>query len=274
MNIFYNKARKSAAIYSILFFLLISFSVTLSQTQIPKSKKKSIHVSLGVPTDSDPNDDYLIFRNQYALSYNCYRNTANWVSWELNKKWFGKYARYNGRFISDSTLPADCYHVTHSDYTNSGYDRGHMVRSEERTNSANNNKSTFLLSNILPQRPDLNQGVWLNLEYYCQKLCKEQNKELFIIAGGVFHNDNRIDEIVAIPDSCFKIIVVLDKGQTIKNINVNTTIIAVVMPNIQGIRNDKWDKYKTTIRRIENSTGYNFLSNLKQELQDKLELRE
>ena len=257
----------------IICLLLFISSASFSQTNVSQANKKNIHVSLGIPLDADSTDDFLIFRPQYVLSYNCIRNVPNWVSWELNKKWYGAKSRYNGKFITDKSLPFDFYRVTHSDYTNSGFDRGHMVRSEERTNTVNNNKATFLLTNILPQRPDLNQGVWLNLEYYCEDLCKKQDKELFIIAGGIFHTNNRIDELVAIPDSCFKIIVVLNKGDKLKNITIDTPTIAVVMPNIQGVRNDEWEKYKTTIRKIENSTGYNFLSNLKQEFQDYLELR-
>jgi endonuclease G len=271
MNTHLKKTSYAYSFYCVLFLLLFTFSSSFAQSSVSKKNKKNVNVTLGIPTDSDSTDDYLIFRPQYVISYNYKRNVANWVSWELNKNWYGNFDRYKGKFITDKSLPADFYHVTHGDYTNSGYDRGHMVRSEERTNSAANNKSTFLLTNILPQRPDLNQGVWLNLEYYCEDLCKKQDKELFLIAGGIFHHDNRIDDLVAIPDSCFKIIVVLDKGQKLKDINENTTVIAVVMPNIQGVRNDKWEKYKSTIRRIENSTGYNFLSNLSQHIQDKLE---
>lgn len=258
-------------LFIVLFILVFPFN-TFSQQNIAAAEK-SIHVALGIPVDSDSTDDYIIVRPQYVLSYNCIRNVPNWVSWELNNKWYGKKNRYNGRFLTDTSLPSDFYRVNHSDYTNSGYDRGHLVRSEERTNTVKNNKATFLLTNILPQRADLNQGVWLNLEYYCEKLCKEENKELFIIAGGIFHNNNRIDDLIAIPDSCFKIIVILDKGQNVKDITMDTPIIAVVIPNIQGVRNEPWEKYKTTIRRIEYSTGYNFLSNLNQEFQDSLEMR-
>lgn len=142
----------------------------------------SIHLSLGVPFDSDTTDDYLIVRSQYVLSYNKDLNIPNWVSWELHSDWFGDVDRYTGNFITDTTLPIAFYRVTHSDYTNSGYDRGHLVRSEERTKTIEDNKSTFILTNIIPQTPDLNRGVWLNLEYYCEDLCKKYNKLLYVIA--------------------------------------------------------------------------------------------
>jgi endonuclease G len=148
-----------------------------------------------------------------------------------------------------------------------------MVRSEERTRTVDDNKATFLLTNILPQHPDLNRGIWLKLENYCEDLCKKEKKELFVIAGGVFHTENRVKNAVAIPDSCFKIIVVLNNGESIESITDSTAVIAVMMPNIAGVRNEKWQKYVTTIRRIENSSGYDFLSNLSGELQDIIENR-
>lgn len=256
----------------ILIFLILqitSFSQNLPQSHV----NSSIHVALGVPKDADESDDNIINRAQYVLSYNYSRNVPNWVSWELNKKWYGKAIRYKGRFITDKTLPSDFYRVNHSDYTGSGYDRGHMVRSEERSKNAKDNKSTFYLTNIIPQKEDLNRGVWLDFEMFCEKLCKEENKELFVIAGGIFHTDNSIDELVSIPDSCFKIVVILESNQTIIDINENTPVIAVVMPNINGIRKNKWETYITTVKQIENSTGYDFLSKIKQNIQAVLEIK-
>ena len=66
---------------------------------------------------------------------------------------------------------------------------------------------------------------------------------------------------------------VLDHEQNISSVSKNTILIAVMMPNEQGVRKDKWQEYTTTVRRIEKSTGYNFFSNLSQELQDILETK-
>jgi len=233
----------------------------------------SVHTTLGVPFDSDTTDDYIIIRPQYVLSYNSKFNVANWVSWELNSDWYGDVPRYTGNFITDTSLPIHMYRVKHADYTNSGYDRGHMVRSEERTKTIEDNKSTFILTNILPQTPDLNQGVWLDLEYYCEDLCKKQNKELFVMAGGIYKTDSTLkgEGKVRVPDSCFKIIVVLERGQTLSDVNETTPVIAVVMPNIAGVRKDPWDKYKTTVRQIESSTGYDFLNKIPVRIQNIIE---
>ena len=56
---------------------------------------------MGVPTDDTPDDEYLMRKPQYALSYNGKRNGANWVSWELNESWFGSAPRLKGKFLED-----------------------------------------------------------------------------------------------------------------------------------------------------------------------------
>lgn len=234
---------------------------------------KSVHTSLGVPFDKDTTDDYLIIRPQYVVSYSNRLGQPNWVASELNSAWYGDVERYEGNFITDNSLPASFLKIKDGDYTNSGYDRGHLVRSEERTATVDDNKSTFLMSNIIPQTPDLNRGVWLKLEYECERLCKEENKELFVVAGGIFHSNKTLNDAgkVVIPDSCFKIIVVLDKGQTLANVTSSTKVIAVVMPNIAGVRNDAYSKYLTTVDKIEASTGYDFLNEISDSIEESIE---
>ena len=258
----------------LLLFLLFITGFVFSQEDIFTEPSESVwkkHVELGIPKDGDSSDDYLIKRAQYVLSYNKNLNAANWVSWNLSEDWFGKVKRYSKQFITDTSLPEDFETVKHKDYTKTGYDRGHMVRSEERTDSKINNKATFILSNVLPQRADLNRGVWLRLERYCQKLCQKSQKELYVISGGVFYSDKYIKNKIAVPDSCFKIIVILEKGEGLSNITASTEIIAVMIPNKKGVRKHKWERYTTSVDAIESSTGYNFLSDIPDSVEDKIE---
>ncbi|MBI3260242.1 MAG: DNA/RNA non-specific endonuclease [Ignavibacteriae bacterium] len=246
-------------------------SSSLEEITIPA--ERSIHLELNTPNDNDSSDDYIISRSQYILSYNKNLNVCNWVSYELNSDWYGDAKRYSGSFISDTVLPLSFYHVKHSDYTNSGYDRGHLVSSEQRTDNDIDNKSTFILTNIIPQTPDLNRGVWYDMEDWCLKMCKDSLKELFICAGGIYRSGKRINQLIAIPDSCFKIVVVLEPGQKLANINNNTRIEAVIMPNTNGIRKDKWQQYKCTVNDIEKATGYNFLNYVRNDVQTVIENR-
>ncbi len=241
----------------------------------------SIHLALGIPTDDTPEDDHLLRKPQYALSYNSVRNGPNWVSWELNAGWFGAVPRHKGKFLEDRELPRDFYRTGHDDYTGSGYDRGHMVRSEERTRTPEDNKSTFLMTNILPQYHDLNAGPWLRLEEFCEKLSKRENKELFVMAGGVFPKSKRSTKVigkvigkdVAVPDKFFKIVIILESGQGAADVQASTPVIAVIMPNETGIQDNGWEGYRVTIDEIEKRTGYEFLSAVPEAIQRVIEAR-
>jgi endonuclease G len=223
----------------------------------------SIHLAMGAPVDADPSDDYLIVRPQYALSYNKNRNDPNWVSWNLDEGWMGKTPRRKGRFITDDSLPPGFYRVEDRDYSGSGYDRGHMTRSEDRSRSPEDMAATFILTNVIPQKHELNAGPWLRLEDYSENLAKKENKELFIVAGGIFgKNPPTIGKGVAVPDSCFKIVVILERGQSAKDVSESTRVIAVIMPNVGGILDNPWGPYRVSVDEVEKKSGYRFLTAL------------
>ena len=93
----------------------------------PGRDASSVHLALGLPEHASPEDEYLLVKPQYALSYNRHRNGANWVSWNLDASYFGRTPRHKGKFLVDASLPPGFYRVEDRDYAGSGYDRGHMV---------------------------------------------------------------------------------------------------------------------------------------------------
>jgi endonuclease G len=249
-----------------LFIFLVMFPILLL------GQIKNVNIELGIPIDTNPKDDYLIYRTQYVLSFNPNLHVANWVSWNLNKNWYGGEDRSSG-FKSDPKLPKNIYQATNNDYKGTVYDKGHTVASEERTATEEDNLATFYYTNAMPQYLSLNRGVWKSLEAYCKKLCENNNKELYVIAGGIYHKGHKnIGKDVAVPDSCFKIIVVLNYGEKLTDVNNETTVIAVVMPNDKSVKGKKWFNYITTVRRIEWSTGYNFLTNIPKNIQNSIEI--
>src|SRR5207237_70265 len=108
----------------------------------------SVHTSMGLPdratADAANKEHYLSVKHQYALSYNGARRVPNWVSWELNTSWLGSVARQND-FRPDDTLPAAIPQAQLADYLNSGWDRGHMCPSDDRTLTLLDNQNTFYL---------------------------------------------------------------------------------------------------------------------------------
>jgi endonuclease G len=218
---------------------------------------------------------FIIDRSQYVISYCGDLNSARWASWSVDKNCYGKAKRFRGNFITDTTLPENYTIIKHSDYTNTGFDRGHLVKSEDRTQTPEDNKTTFFLTNAIPKTPALNRGVWAKLENYCKNLCKKNNKTIFVIAGGLYsENSQKLNEKIAIPDSCWKVILILDSGQTVADIDTNTQTIAVMMPNNFTIdKTKKWYDFLTTVRAIEQSTGFNFYRYVEEEIQAIIENR-
>lgn len=240
-----------------------------------KTAPSELHLALGNPskaTNSPSNsDNYLMIKPQYVLSYNKSKGTANWVSWQLNQSWLGKVDRQND-FRPDMTLPKDWDKVVPTDYTNSGFDRGHIAPSGDRTRNIEDNSSTFLMVNMMPQEPDVNRGLWSDLESYCRSLVTREGKELYIIAGPEGSIKTIGKNRVVVPQFNWKIIVILDQpGSGVRGVKTNTRAIAVKVPNSPSVKGTNWRQYRVSIDRIEQETGYDFLSLVPKSIQDEIE---
>ena len=233
------------------------------------------HIEFGAPTPGGTNNDFTMSKRVNYISYNCAKGEPNWVSWNLNKTHFGDAAR-SSSFYSDPLTPASCHKVVTSDYTNSGYSRGHLTRSEERTWSSSDNHDVFYMTNIIPQYQDLNGGPWYKLEQFLQDQAQISNKEMYIIAGGYGSRGTLNNAgFVTIPTRNYKIVVIMPYGQGLANVTSTSSlqVLAVDMPNVTGISANTWQSYITTVDAIEAATGYNFLSKMPASIQTYWEAR-
>ena len=217
----------------------------------------------------------LIERPQYVLRFDRSQHRAAWASWQLNREWLGQLER--PAFSLDPLLTRAGISIGPSLYTGSGFDRGHLVPAADRNRTPEDSAAVFLMSNIVPQAPDNNRGPWESLESYCRRLALSGH-ELYIIAGpagvggtGSKGEANTIGQgQIAVPAELWKIVVVSDQPDTL-TLTSETRVIAVMLPNQQGIKNQSWRSFRTTVREIEAKTGYNFLSNASQAVQDAVE---
>jgi len=245
----------------------------------------SEHLMMGNPSDAVADErnpeNYLMVKEQYALSYNRAKGSPNWVSWRLSKDWLGSEDRSND-FRADESLPAGWHRVTQTSFVKSGFDRGHLCPSGDRTDNAVDNSATFLMTNMMPQAPRNNQQTWKHLEDYSRSLVK-QKKELFIIAGpsgvgGIGKNgpkakivDKAGTEITA-PNVTWKVILVLSdrKGAPVERVTKHTRVIGVIMPNSQTIDAD-WTEYRVSVDEVEQLTGFDFFSEVPDDIEDEIE---
>lgn len=247
-------------------------TVTPTPTPTPPVST-NVHLTMGNPsnaaTDVNQPTNYLMEQLTYAISYNRDDRRPNWVSWHLDSSWLGTTPRQDD-FRADTALPAGWYRVQATDYSGSGYDRGHMTPSGDRTKTVAQNSSTFLMTNMIPQAPDNNQITWASLETYCRTLAGQGN-ELYIISGGHGISGYIGAGSIALPTTTWKVIVVLPSGTNdVSRVTTATRVIAVSMPNQNGISSD-WRSFRVSVDTIEALTGYDFLSNVSASIQSVIE---
>lgn len=256
-------------------------NISLTVTTPPAPHDPSEHLVMGNPNGATADtafpDNYLMMKLQYALSYNNTKYIPNWTSWHLDSTWRGSAARQDD-FRADTTLPAGFHQVGGSDYSGSGFDRGHMCPSADRTSSIADNSATFLMTNMVPQAPGNNQGPWAAMENYLRTFLP--GSELYIVSGGVGvggtgsggGTTNVLPSGVSVPNKTWKVVLILPVGDNdLSRVDASTRTIAVIMPNIDSIRPDQWQKYLATVDQVETLTGYNFFSNVPAGTQDVIE---
>jgi endonuclease G, mitochondrial len=232
---------------------------------------------LGNPSGATPlianENNYLMEKPQYTLSYSRARATANWVAWRLDSSWIGSTPRQDD-FRPDTSLPAGWYQVTDVDYSGSGYDRGHMTPSGDRTNSVANNSATFLMTNMIPQISANNQGPWEEFETYCRSLAQQGN-ELYIFSGPAGNIGTIAQGRVVVPAVTWKVVIVLPNGSDdLARVNKGTRTIAIIVPNQQPLdMQAPWRNFRTTVNAVEYLTGFDFFNLVPKNTQELIERR-
>ncbi|MEO1051924.1 MAG: DNA/RNA non-specific endonuclease [Bacteroidota bacterium] len=238
------------------------------------------HLTFGNPSDASSSaNNYLINRGEYSYAYDNSKGRIKWVSWHLSTAWLGSVGRSND-FRTDTALPGSFYRANSGSYSGSGFDRGHICPSADRTYSSGANSNTFYMTNMGPQAPNNNRVTWVGLENYLRDVARDGN-EIHIIAGMAgqggtgskgFKNTIASGNI-DVPSSFWKVAIILPNGSSdVNRVTTSTRVIAVNMPNTQSI-NSNWANYRTSVDYIESITGLNLLENIPNSIESVLESR-
>jgi DNA/RNA endonuclease G (NUC1) len=232
------------------------------------------HAEFGIPTDDTPGDDFVFVRDQSVYSFSHVRNTPNWVSYNLEATHVGSQDRCEC-FTFDPVLPSSFTRYSTFDYVGSGYSRGHLVKSQDRTSGSLDNARTFYFTNIVPQTTANNSGPWLQLENYLTDKARNENKEIFIVTGVAGSLGTLNDRgVVTIPGSLWKVALVLPRNRGLADVNaglVPDEVIAVIMPNTPTMPSGDWRYYSTTVDAVEALSGYDLLALLNDQIEIALE---
>ena len=166
-----------------------------------------------------PAADQILFNRHYVVGYSFYFRQAKWALEIVDS---GKIdIERVDNFRPDYRVP-DSFRADLADYQGSGYDRGHLIASADQNEVNIQNSETFLLSNMSPQRPYFNRGIWKDLEDAVRKLnAREDIWETYVICGPVFYFNQPVKRIgtkdkngvsIPIPNAYFKSVLTEDKN--------------------------------------------------------------
>ena len=275
--------------------VLISFSIYAEPVpEIDEGHAENTPLYFGNPSDAvfdvEAEENYLMEKAQFTLSYNSSTLNPNWVAWHLCKDDLGEADR-SDTFRPDKELPEGWYAVRKNDYKFPayGFDRGHICPSADRTATTEDNSNTFLMTNMVPQSPDNNRIVWVALEKFEREEVLK-GKEAYIFAGplgtGGTGDKGYFEEIpvktkdgrelaITVPAYTWKIILFLSDGEAdLERITEDCEVLAVCVPNEKGCgKNGSWQQYLCSIDYIEEMTGYDFFELLDDELEEIIESR-
>lgn len=244
--------------HCVAFALVLAFTVATSSARIGVEFQMALGNPSGAATDAALRTNYLIARGQYALSYNDDTHQANWVSWSYNSPDTGSSGRTDA-WAEETALPSGYLRIGISTF-GSGWDRGHMCPSGDRTLSVADNEFTFRMSNMIPQASLNNQGLWATFESYCRSLSSD-GSEILIVSGPSNFSGATISNGMQIPGSVWKVALKVPDGAGTAASRVTTAcrVLAIVTPNTStGL--GSWQSYITSVEQIEDNTGLQFFT--------------
>jgi len=205
--------------------------------------------------------NYLVQRHQYAMSYNDDKRQANWVSWSFSTGDYASGGRGNN-WAMDTNLPPTFTLISTNFFP--GYDRGHMCPSADRSSNPTDNDATFLMSNIIPQASNNNQGLWNDFEIYCRDLAND-GSEVLIVSGPASFTGTLLPNGMAIPGVVWKVAVVVPQATSPvpahQRITAGARVLALLTPNTNsGLL--PWQSYLKTVQEVEAATGFRFFQNV------------
>lgn len=198
----------------------------------------------------------LCFRNRYK--------DAEWVSYTLTQEKLIKNARRTNKFIEDKNISTGSAKL--SDYKASGYDRGHLAPAADMAWSEQSENESFLMSNMTPQVPQLNRGIWKELEAQVRKYA--QSLDFLIVATGpvLEKQPEEYSSIgqskVCVPEYFYKVLLSKDKDG-------NWQSIGFILPNEKS-EQDIFS-YKVCVNEVEERCGIDFFSALDDYIEEEVE---
>ena len=226
---------------------------------VSKRGGKWDNLDLGVPGKCDQ----VIEREGYALGYVEAWEQPAWVAYRLTKdEVMTRKANRSDAFIEDPEVRTGS--AISFDYQGSGYDRGHLAPAGDMHWSAKTMLESFYMSNMSPQEPSFNRGIWSKLEKAVRRFAYSEGSVVVVTGPIVTADDTKTigHNKVRVPGFYYK--VVYDETPPEK-------MIAFILPNKGS--NKPVESFVVTVDDVEEATGLDFFSALPEDVQNRLEAR-
>jgi endonuclease G len=241
----------------LLLLLLIPFAVLAN----PIDNQCPQFVLRGAPVSQLPQNttQYLCKRN-YAIHYRYDTKTAEYVVEHVTLPTVTGPFKREDDFRPDPSVPKP-YQSQLADYAGNPYDRGHLAPAGDNTHDDEAMSESFFLTNMVPQVPNHNRGIWKQLETAIRNWVLE-GKDIYVVTGTIYAPGYTTigANQVGVPTHMWKVIV--DR--------TNTRAIAFLFPNAPLPVKDL-PKYATTVYEVERATGINFMPQLTPAQRQKIE---
>jgi endonuclease G len=207
-----------------------------------------VHVPYGVP-QVQKQDATLICRQGYFTLHDNQAKVPVWTAWTLTPQHINGCVPRSNAFAADQSLQPG-RRSEPKDYAGNGYDQGHIANDAHQSWDPQVEYESFLMSNMAPQLPGLNRGIWKLLETATGAWGFSSGHTLTIYAGSVYNvqKDKKIGaDQVDVPYGFFKIVIDQQTGGT----------LAFLFPHKENQGNDL-TVVQTTVADIEDNTGIVF----------------
>ena len=243
-------------ILPVLSALLMLFpGAFFAQDDDPAAISSSEDLFYGTPSIPDQ----LLTRKGFSIGYSKKERQAIWVCYILTSDNLDlpKVARSN-IFLPDPLVEKP---VHPRDYRKTGYDKGHLAPAADFTYSEETMRNSFYMSNISPQVPGCNRGIWKRLEQQVRNWARREER-ICVITGPIFSPEDKSmkDTGIRIPCAFYKVI--LDTTPPQK-------MIGFIIPN--ETTKKRLGSFIVTVDEVEKATGCDFFSGLPDEQEEKLE---
>jgi endonuclease G len=204
--------------------------------------------------------DNIIKHFGFTLSYNEMYEQANWVAYELTAAETIKNVSRSNNFHEDEAVKSGS--AIDSDYKGSGYDRGHLAPAADMSWSQQSMNESFLYSNMSPQQPGFNRGIWKRLEEQVRQWVID-NEAIYVVSGPILKSNLPTIGVnkVAVPAYYFKVL--LDYRQP------ELKGIGFIIPNESSTLT--LQSYAVPIDSVENAVGIDFFPALPDDQESKIE---